>query len=155
MNIITKIWMRKAYCKTNFNVFLHRKSSTPETQPPCQTYNQVQDHCGFTTIYHFTPKIYLVILLTICQTLLIIEVLRIKWQIYGNPIKNWYFSLFSLLKCQTLLIIEVLRIKWQIYGNPIKNWYFSLFSLLKCLLGIDILGRDFFLVWLLDVKWST
>ena len=117
MNIITKIWMWKAYCKTNFYVILQRKSSTPETQPPCQTYNQVQDHCGFTTIYPFTPKIYLVILLTICQT---------------------------------LLIIEVLRIKWQIYGNPIKNWYFSLFSLLKCLLGIDILERNFVLVWLLS-----
>ena len=54
--------MWKAYCKTNFNVFLHRKPSRPETQPPCQTYNQVQDHCGFTTIYPFTLKIRLVIL---------------------------------------------------------------------------------------------
>ena len=49
----------------------------------------------------FTTKISLVILHTICHTLLILLVLRIYyWIMWWSP--NWYFSIFSSLVCLIL-----------------------------------------------------
>ena len=67
-------------------------------------------------LHPFTPKIILVILLTVCHTVLVMLVWR-NWYWINLQSPNWYFSLFSSLVCLILYWYVVYLKSKQQYGN--------------------------------------
>ena len=68
----------------------------------CDVLPKTASSFAFTVLFNpLTPKISSVILLTVCQTILIMLVWRI-WYLINWYSHNWYFSLFSSLVCMIL-----------------------------------------------------